>query len=395
MSKELLYQPLLLPAADYRQAVENKEAHSLIGPNNVILQVNYSCYLHCTMCDRHKWTTQGAPVEEAMTGPELAQLFSQAAALKTRKITLVGTEPVLRPDLPQILTDINEQGIKPEVYTAGIVLQDQVISSILQNSGDAAFSIDGFYPESHNGIRMPDKAFDAFSRTLSSISRLRSARDKSGLTADQSRITVNFTIQSGNLNDLLTAGPDEIEALGVDTLRLSVVHGQGPYVLDRTAIPVIAGFVKRLESAGQLRTEVSLSSGIIYLLAGKITPEDFDQNILIPSETLRGKTKTRCHIHEFSTMIDPEGNVRPCLYLYDDNGPYDTSNRDEFVMGNVKQNSMAEIWNGERYTAFRKAYEYPNLSPGSRCRTCEYNDHFEELDQITAGATTETVQIGW
>lgn len=395
MSKELSYQPLLVVAGDYQQAVENKEAHSLIGPNNVILQVNYSCYLHCTMCDRYKWSAQGAPVEETLTGQEFSGLFNQFGVLKTRKITLVGTEPVLRPDLPQILTDIRQQGIKPEVYTAGIVLKDEVVDSILENSVDAAFSVDGFYPDSHNRIRMPDKAFDAFSLTLSSIKRLCSARKKHGLTENQSRITANFTIQSGNINDLATAGPKEIEALGVDTLRLSIVHGQGSYVLDQTAIPIIVGFVKRLEAAGQLKTEVGLSSGIIYLLQEKITPEDFDNNILVPSDMLTGKEKIRCHIHEFSTMIDPQGNVRPCLYLYDDNGPYNAGDRDQFIMGNVKEQSVAEIWNGDKYAAFRKAYEYPNLSQNSRCRNCEYTDHFAELDQVIREPKSTLVQIGW
>ncbi|MDZ7586193.1 MAG: hypothetical protein U0946_00420, partial [Patescibacteria group bacterium] len=108
------------------------------------------------MCDRYKWTEQGAPVEKTLTGPELFGLFGQFGALKTRKITLVGTEPVLRPDLPQILTDIRQQGIKPEVYTAGIILKDEIIGSILENFSDAAFSVDGFYPNSHNRIRMPD-----------------------------------------------------------------------------------------------------------------------------------------------------------------------------------------------------------------------------------------------
>ena len=281
------------------------------------------------------------------------------------------------------------------MYTAGIILKDEVIGSILENSGDAAFSVDGFYPVSHNLIRMPDKVFDAFSRTLSSIQHLRSDREKQGLTENQSRISANFTIQAGNIEDLATAGPKEIDALGVDTLRLSIVHGQGAYVLDRTAIPIITGFVTRLRSVAQLKTEVSLSSGIIYLLQGKIASEDFDKNVLVPSDTLKGKEKIRCHIHEFSTMIDPQGNVRPCLYLYDDNGPYNSSDRDQFIMGNIKKQDFASIWNGDEYTAFRKAYEYPNLRSGSRCRTCEYTDHFAELDQAVNGHESIPVQIGW
>lgn len=386
---------LEIKTSEYQQAFNQKEAHSLIGPNNVILQVNYACYLKCSMCDRHRWVVNGASEKGILTTEELFDLFNQLAVLNTRKITLVGTEPVMRPDLSQILTNIHQQNIKPELYTAGIVLKDEIIGSILENSTDVAFSIDGFYPRSHNRIRMPDGDFDAFYRTLMSISRLREAREKSSSNKQNTHLTANFTIQNDNVLDLMTAGPEEIDNFGVDSLRLSLVHGSGPYVLDQTAIPLIVRFAERIQTAQNLQTQVNFSSGINYLIQGRINPEDFNNNILIPSDMLSGQTTIRCHIHEFSTMVDPQGNIRPCLYLSDDNGPFTVSNRNQFIMGNVKNQSFAEIWNGEKYANFRKTYEYPNLSPASRCRTCEYTEDFQLMDKHLTQSTDEMIKIGW
>lgn len=393
MGKQEEYQQRQLPAKEFVNLLGKKELYSTLGPNNVILQVNYSCYLECVMCDRHLWSRDGAPVAETMTLNDLTDLFSQLSDLKTNKITLVGTEPVLRPDLPEILADIHDKGMKAELYTAGIVLSDTNIDAILQNSVDTAFSIDGFYPESHNNIRLPGKSFDAFSRTVSSIHRLAERRSQVEGGDKQSAIVANFTIQKANISDLLTAGPAEIDALGVDNLRLSIVHGTGPYTLDKEDIATIVNFARKIAREPG-RTVVDYSSAIEFLLNNRITPTDFDSNILIPSAMLYGKNDTKCYIHQFSTMIDPQGNVRPCLYLYDDNGPLVDSDRDHFIVGNVKKNDFKEIWNGQAYQAFRKEYEYPNLNPGSRCLTCEYAGDFEKFKSVKADQA-EVVNIGW
>ena len=71
--------------------------------------------------------------------------------------------------------------------------------------------------------------------------------------------------------------------------------------------------------------------------------------------------------------IKPDGNVYPCCV-----GP------DSLLMGNTKQQSVEEIWNGEKYREFRRrmfARDYPEA-----CQNCEHlvaNPHFEKLPQET------------
>lgn len=389
------YQPKTVSIGDYRAAIENQEAHTLIGPNNVILQVNYGCYLECQMCDRHSWIAEGASNEWSMTTNELDSLFEELSTLGTKKITMVGTEPVMRPDLPEILSSIQKKGMKAELYTAGILLRDDVVKSILDTRADVSFSVDGFYPNSHNGIRMPHHAFDAFGKTLASIRRLRQAREQRKFDQSQTVITANFTLQKGNIEDLATVSKTEIDALGVDIIRISLVHGTGFYMLDRTDIPAIANFCARLAEM-DCTTQVDLSPNISYLTNERISSTDFDKNVLVPSDAYHGKQRAQCHIGEMSTMIDPQGNVRPCLYLYDDNGPFNTSDRDQFILGNIRSQHFKDIWNGPAYDAFRKAYTYPNYTEGSRCKTCEYFSHFEEIDVAIANAENSyLIQLGW
>jgi len=357
-----------------------------------MLQVNYACYLRCQMCDRHAWGSSGAPLRKILNISELNDLIDQLQTLQTRKITLVGTEPVMREDLPQILIDIRSKGIKPELYTAGIKLDDNIIQAILDTETDVAFSVDGFNPDSHNGIRMPDKLFDAFGRTLQSVYRLKQAREERSLDADHVRISANFTIQNGNILDLTTVTAEDIDRIGVDTLRMALVHGSGPYQLNNSSLGILKSFVAKLESL-QTITEVDLSAGIKYAAFGLIRAGDFDNNVLVPSSYLEPQNHSHCHIGEYSVMIDPQGNVRPCIYLSDDNGPFTDKSRDEFIMGNIKYQRFSDIWFGEKYAAFRKS-NFPDMTTASKCRTCEYMEDFDAMDRAAA-KPQRVLRIGW
>lgn len=394
MSKpdSLSYSPIILTDQEYGRAFKDREAHSLIGPHNVLLQVNYACYLQCQMCERHAWTEDGAPGNEVLSTNELKKLFAQVSRLGARRITLVGTEPVMRQDLPTLIHSIRTEKMKPELYTAGIKLDQDVIDAVLDNGCDVAFSLDGLQAASHNGIRTTSKSFDAFDRTLSSIGRLKEARRTRNLSSNETRISANFTIQRGNIEDLRQVTADDIEKLGVDVLRMSLVHGQGEYSLKESDLAILKDFAERAPFL-DTQTEIDLSPAVRYAAQDLIDGSDLINNVLIPSAFLKG-SHPKCHIGEYSTMIDPIGDVRPCLYLYDDNGTFQGSNRDEHIMGNVRRSSFGEIWNGDKYTQFRNG-DYPNMEEGSRCRTCEYMGDFDLMDQAITTPTQGKIQIGW
>jgi radical SAM protein with 4Fe4S-binding SPASM domain len=75
-----------------------------------------------------------------------------------------------------------------------------------------------------------------------------------------------------------------------------------------------------------------------------------------------------CSMATNYVKIEPNGAVFPCC-----RGPR------ELEMGNVNEQSMEQIWNGEKYRAFRRrmqARDYPEV-----CRTCDVlvaNPHFDK-----------------
>ncbi|MBI4225740.1 SPASM domain-containing protein, partial [Candidatus Roizmanbacteria bacterium] len=182
--------------------------------------------------------------------------------------------------------------------------------------------------------------------------------------------------------------------IGVDVLRMSLVHGKGPYSLSSDAFDTLKFFMTRLNTM-ETETDMDLSAGIKYAAQGLISPADFENNTLVPSSYLQEGMHPKCHIGEYSTMIDPQGNVRPCLYLYDDNGPFANSTRDQYIMGNLKEQKFADIWLGDKYTQFRNG-NFPDMSPDSRCRTCEYMQDFSAMDRARKNPQPgDSLRIGW
>ena len=70
-----------------------------------------------------------------------------------------------------------------------------------------------------------------------------------------------------------------------------------------------------------------------------------------------------CLVPWYSTYITARGKVLPCCYLTDE----------QYVLGDIHEESFEQIWNGKRYREFRRALrdDRANL-PG--CRECPAND---------------------
>ncbi|MBT2282948.1 SPASM domain-containing protein [Paenibacillus polymyxa] len=75
-----------------------------------------------------------------------------------------------------------------------------------------------------------------------------------------------------------------------------------------------------------------------------------------------GNFKRGCMFPFTSMTIMRDGSVVPCCSDY--NG--------EITLGNVNEQSLKEIWNGENYTQFRKNFITNNLSEDSLCRRCGF-----------------------
>ncbi len=97
-------------------------------------------------------------------------------------------------------------------------------------------------------------------------------------------------------------------------------------------------------------------------------PSTVTEILSVMLDEVRERFPHFCSMATNYVKIEPNGEVYPCC-----RGPR------ELLMGNVNEQSMAEIWNGEQYREFRRRMnrkDYPEV-----CSTCDVlvaNPHFDK-----------------
>lgn len=114
-----------------------------------VWEVTLGCNLACSHC--------GSRAGSARTGeldtPEAKEMIAQLAAGGIGEVTLIGGEPLLRPDLPELIRAINDHGMLCSVLTGGYGVSREKVRR-LRDAGVAfiSVSIDGL-EASHDKLR--------------------------------------------------------------------------------------------------------------------------------------------------------------------------------------------------------------------------------------------------
>ncbi|QXJ25592.1 pyrroloquinoline quinone biosynthesis protein PqqE [Actinomadura graeca] len=96
-----------------------QEARNLPAPWALLAEVTHACPLHCPYCSN--------PLELVRKSAELsagdwARVFAEAADLGVVQSHISGGEPLLRPDLPEIVASAHRAGVYTQLVTSGLGL---------------------------------------------------------------------------------------------------------------------------------------------------------------------------------------------------------------------------------------------------------------------------------
>jgi len=114
-------------------------------PLTLLFLVNRGCNLRCTFCDL--WDRP----ENVATDRALL-LLDEASAIGTKVVVFTGGEPLLHPDLPQLVAHANARGMSVNVTTNGTLVDRHLDRLVDAGVASLSFSIDGL-PETHDALR--------------------------------------------------------------------------------------------------------------------------------------------------------------------------------------------------------------------------------------------------
>jgi MoaA/NifB/PqqE/SkfB family radical SAM enzyme len=266
-------------------------------------------------------------------------------------------EPLLNKDLPRMISYLKERGTYVLFNSNGILLNAKRGQALIDAGLDEyRLSMDGASRETYATVRGVD-AFDKVWRNIKAFLALQQEQ-----RASKPAVSLWFTAMRENLHEL----PGLIDLAsehGVREIYLQrLVYfeegmAQSQQALFRRATREELALVRRCEQICQER-------GITFRAAGSATPSesivrDFGE-----------RPWSGCQRPYTLTYITSSGNVLSCCFA-----PFGHKSareyREERVLGNVFQESLAQIWQGERYEAFRRAFESDH--PARHCAQCGTN----------------------
>jgi radical SAM protein with 4Fe4S-binding SPASM domain len=301
----------------------------------------YNCNLHCPYCE----ASAGNAAENELTTEEVKSLIDDLAQMGAKRFLISGGEPLLRPDLTEIMKYASHRHLKLGLVTNGFFVEDRW--NELQHFKYFLYftSIDGT-PEYSNRMRGNREAFARAMKGLELFGRLRVPA-----------IMVNTVVHPGNI--------DQIEGL-FKILKNSPVHywrlapiarvgraaTQGEYSLTGKQLRFLADFIKTHQDA--MKIEFCESHAYLACFNGRSLGKPF----------FCGAGLTRC-------SVMPDGEVMGCHQVYDIS----------LSEGNIRDKPFPKIWK-EGFTRFRRdGFPIP-------CQSCAY------LDQCQGGCWAEMEKQG-
>jgi MoaA/NifB/PqqE/SkfB family radical SAM enzyme len=333
-------------------------------PQSISFTITNACNLRCQMCGQ--WSQEGYMhdrkdgLKQELTLADWKRLTDEIAAHGISSVLLRGGEVFLFPNIIELLEYINAKGIFISIDTNGTLLKKYAADIVRIGNIHLTISVDG--PEEiHDQVR---GVAGCFSRIRENITLLNELEKSSGRQLSKS---ITFTISPYSFRGLGVL-PDVARSLVINTVCIVPYYYFPEEVGKRYEHEMRETFGCSAfswrgfhhESSGvdpdefQEQLEQFIATlGDVYSFPYMPLSEDEYRTWL--SDPISPVGSTHCTNVEKLIDIQPHGEANFCVDFPD------------YTIGNVKESTIEEIWNGERAARFR---EYRRKKPLAVCYRC-------------------------
>lgn len=303
-------------------------ADHLMGPLTVHLEVTAQCNLRCCHCFADAPGADGRRADLSLE--ELDRLFAAMAAAGSFRLGLTGGEPLLRPDLIEIIALAESHGISPCLTTNGLLVTEQLASALARrNLAWLNVSLEGATPATNDAVR----GAGTFVRVKSAIEILRR----------HVPFSLAFTVTRYNYHEV-----DACARLARDVgAQAAVFRPLYPVGRARRQTEFQPTFSEYRQAIAAL-ARMGDSGDVTLCNAHPWGPESRRRSQSVLSANFG------CGAGNLVCSISASGEVFPCSFL----GP-------EGVAGNLRETSLQHIWHNSKVFQRIRA-----LTGNPRCDRC-------------------------
>lgn len=319
-------------------------------PKELYIETTTRCNEKCEQCAR---THLPRELDRDISLTEVQTIVEQVPSLE--RVVLHGLgEPLLNRELPEIIAYVRSRGIYALFNSNGLLLNEQRGRDLIEsNLNELRISLDGANPRTYAYIRgVNEKALPRIIKNLAAFERL-----KRSLGAELPKTSLWFTAMRENFEELPQL-VDIAAQTGVPEVYVQrfTYFGKG---LAREDQSLYRRAKERELALLRAAEERCRDLGIAFRAAGAATPAVY----LEGSGAEMSRPWSVCRRPYTLAYITAHGNVFTCCLA-----PFNAGPAREKLLGNVFEQPFEQIWNGERYRAFRAAFE--SDTPWPQCRSC-------------------------
>ena len=317
-------------------------------PVCLYLETTNRCNLLCTTCPR---TFEALEPPGDMSWDLFTAIVDQFP--KIARVVLHGVgEPMMVPALPRMIRYLKDRGAYVLFNTNGTLLTEKKGAELIDSGLDELrVSLDAAEPEAFKLVR----GRDMFARIVRRVRAFRAMQRER--EAEQPRVSLWLTgLQEtvGQLCDFVRLAHDmDVPEIYLQRL-VYFPEGQG---LARPEQALFAGGDDREGRMIGEAEDLAQQLGIAFNASGATDPA----TSLKPGEA--EQPWSLCRRPWTLMYITAHGRVLPCCIA-----PFSMRGYDAFTLGDATQQSLREIWNGDRYQSFRAALL--SDKPPAACAGC-------------------------
>ena len=352
--------------------------HSLSPlPSNVSIIPTLRCNLSCKMCaqsvvrkdesGRSWWYDPGLELSVEKWVSFLDQISASRPPLY-----MTGGEPLLYPHFRDLMREIKKRGLYVQLATNGTLLSREADFLVQEGVEGVTVSIDG-PPEVHDRIRGIKGTFNRAAEGVSALVAARRRHKSPGPTLSFicTISKTNYEYLEETLEEAIRLNgdylqlnhvrfyvpelvskhnafftPERADAMGLKMSLPSIRDGLSENEMDEEDVQKLVKLVERVTKSAKRRIMLAFEP---RLPADLIAPYYLDMDYPFLE---------KCDAFWGSINVGPNGRVSPCL---------------NFEVGNITEQSVSELWNGEMMGRLRDLLA-KGLFPGChRCNRRSYH----------------------